>query len=259
MLLEELRAAGGGIVAPPVPRRRHGRGAAFTPLHRPNIAACAHPPGSRPGRTPAEISRGQVRASGRRPRKPWRVARCPSGASKKWPGTSTDRWRPNRPEATSGGGDAAGRPTPKTSPMPRWGMARSARPPGAAPAAAGLPPANFRRRPSGPKSQASATLLRGPDSCRRNGKPPANSSPPIPLPQIPRPNSGVLSSGCVPRRRLPGSRAATGTVRLRFGCGLRRAVQPCKSLARREDFSRRAAGCAAHPVTPAGAPGRKSP
>ena len=112
-----------------------------------------------PGGTPEEISRGQVRASGRRPRKLCGMAPCPSGASKKWRGTLGNRGGADRPEATSDGGDAAGRPTPKTSPLPRWGMARSAWPPGAAPAGAGLPPANFLRRPSGTKSRALATIL----------------------------------------------------------------------------------------------------
>ena len=68
----------------------------------------ARPPGSRPGGTPEEISRGQVRASGRRPRKSCRVVPCPSGASKKWSGMRADHWRIDVPEATSGGGDAAG-------------------------------------------------------------------------------------------------------------------------------------------------------
>ena len=45
----------------------------------------------RPGGTPTEISRGQVRPSGRGPRKPWRVARCPSGASKKKARTTAGR------------------------------------------------------------------------------------------------------------------------------------------------------------------------
>ena len=66
------------------------------------------PPGSRPGGTPEEISRGQVRASGRRPRKPCRGAPCPSGASKKWPVMPDDLQRPDLSEATSGDGDAAG-------------------------------------------------------------------------------------------------------------------------------------------------------
>ena len=59
--------------------------------------------------------------------------------------------------ATSGGGEAAGRATPRTSSMPRWGMARSAWQPGAAPAAADLPPANLLRRPSGTGTGRSRT------------------------------------------------------------------------------------------------------
>ncbi len=50
------------------------------------LAACALPtrtPSSRPGGTPEEISRGQVRPSGRRPRKRRGFDPCPSGASKK--------------------------------------------------------------------------------------------------------------------------------------------------------------------------------
>ena len=46
MLVEELRTAGGGIVARPVPRRRHGRGAAVMPLHRADVAARSDPPGT---------------------------------------------------------------------------------------------------------------------------------------------------------------------------------------------------------------------
>ena len=73
---------------------------------------------------------------------------APAGHRRKWP------------EATSGGGHAAGYTLPKISSMPRWGMVRSAVQPGAAPAGAGLPPANFLRSPSGTKSRASATILR---------------------------------------------------------------------------------------------------
>ncbi len=58
----------------------------------------------------------------------------------------------------------------KTSSMPRWGMARLAWQPGAAPAGADLPPANFPRRPSGTKSQASATILRWSDGGQQHGK-----------------------------------------------------------------------------------------
>ena len=93
--------------------------------------------GCRPGGTPEEISRGQVRGSGRRPRKRSRESRCPGGASKK-KARSDECW------GKSCGADAA-----KTSSMPRWGVARSAVQPGAAPARAGLPPAKFLRRPSG--------------------------------------------------------------------------------------------------------------
>ena len=53
--------------------------------------------------------------------------RAPTGHRRKWP------------EATSGGGNAAGRTPPKNSSMPRWGMARSAAQPGAAPAARACP------------------------------------------------------------------------------------------------------------------------
>ena len=58
---------------------------------------------------------------------------------------------------------------PKTSPMPRWGMARFAALPGVAPAAAGLPPANFLRRPSGTKSRALATILSWSDGGHGSG------------------------------------------------------------------------------------------
>ena len=128
------------------------------------------PPGFRPGGTPEEISRGQVRPCGRRPRKPCRAAPRPSGASKKWPVMPNDHQRPGLLEAKGGGGDGVVLATPKTSPMPRWGMARSAWQLGAAPAGAGLPPANFLRRPSGTKSQASATFLRWSARCQRSGE-----------------------------------------------------------------------------------------
>ena len=86
---------------------------------------------------------------------------APAGHRRKWSAMLDDHWGSDRPEATSGGGEAAGRPTPKISSMPRWGMPCSARQqPGAAPAGAGLPPANFLLGPSGTKSQASATILR---------------------------------------------------------------------------------------------------
>ena len=52
---------------------------------------------------------------------------APAGHRRKWP------------EATRGGGNAAGTPPPKTSSMPRWGMARSAAQPGAAPAQRACP------------------------------------------------------------------------------------------------------------------------
>ena len=62
--------------------------------------------------------------------------------------------RRKRPAATSAGGIAAGRTPPKTSSMPRWGKARSAAQPGAAPAAracprlisSGVPPGRRARR-----------------------------------------------------------------------------------------------------------------
>ena len=58
------------------------------------------------------------------------------------------------PEATRGGGNAARRTPPKTSSMPRWGMARSAAQPGATPAAragprlisCGVPPGRRAKR-----------------------------------------------------------------------------------------------------------------
>ena len=58
------------------------------------------------------------------------------------PGRGDERW-PRR----------CGTAAPKISPMPRWGMARSAWQPGAAPAGAGLPPANLLWRPSGTSSR----------------------------------------------------------------------------------------------------------
>ncbi len=66
--------------------------------------------------------------------------------------------------------NAAGPTMPKISPMPRWGMARSAAQPGAAPAVAGLPPANFLRRPSGTRSHAVATILSWSNGGHGSGK-----------------------------------------------------------------------------------------
>ncbi len=94
------------------------------------LAACAlraRTPGSRPGGTPEEISRGQVRTSGRRPRKRCRLDPCPNGASKKMA------------RGDEGGRKCCGDTPQKTSSMPRWGMARSAAQPGAAPAARTCP------------------------------------------------------------------------------------------------------------------------
>ena len=54
--------------------------------------SCQWRPVSRPGGTPQEISRGQVRASGRRPRNHPEVAPCPSGASKKWANGLSAPW-----------------------------------------------------------------------------------------------------------------------------------------------------------------------
>ena len=139
------------------------------------------------------------------------MALCPSGASKKWSGMLAGHWLPNRPDATSGGVNVPVRPTPKTSPRPRWGMARSAVKPGAAPAAAGLPPANFPRCPSGTKRQASATSFRWSDGCQRDGHP---APPPIPscpfsCPKFPCPTR--------PHSRTDASRRAcwAAAVRLR--------------------------------------------
>ena len=69
--------------------------------------------------------------------------------------------------------ETAGWATTKNSPMPRWGMPHWTWQPGAAPAVAGLPPANFLRCPSGTKHQASETFLRWAYGCQGNVKPPA--------------------------------------------------------------------------------------
>ena len=89
--------------------------------------------------------------------------RAPAGHRRNGPGCRTIAVGPTCPPR---------RTAPKASPMPRWGRSRWPRQPGAAPAGAGLPPANFRRCPSGTRSQASATFLRWPDGCQRSGRNP---------------------------------------------------------------------------------------
>ena len=104
-------------------------------------------PGPRPGGTPEEISRGQVRRSGRRPRKSCRLAPCPNGASKKmargdagWRKCCGDAAPKNFFDAPLGHGPFGGA---------TGGRVRCA----------DLPPANFLRRPSGTKSKALATIF----------------------------------------------------------------------------------------------------
>ncbi len=114
--------------------------------------------GSRPGGTPEEISRGQVRPSGRRPRNRCRVAPCPNGASKKM-ARGGDWWRKcygedaakNFFDAPLGHGPLGGA---------TGGHARCA----------GLPPANFLRSPSGTKSNALATSLWSADGDQGSAK-----------------------------------------------------------------------------------------
>ncbi len=113
---------------------------------------CANPlragkPGSRPGGTPEEISRGQVRPSGRRPRKRCRLAPCPSGASKKqarddecWRKSSGENAAKNFFDAPLGHG--------------LFGFATGGRA-----RCAGLPPANFLRGPSVTKNKAVITIF----------------------------------------------------------------------------------------------------
>ena len=109
--------------------------------------------------------------------------RAPAGHRRNGPG----RWPSDRPEATSGGGSAAGRATPKNSPMPRWGrpVRRGNRGPHPLARACprliscGVPPGRGarRRRPfSDGRMVAGATA----SLARRDA--PANSSQPIPLP-----------------------------------------------------------------------------
>ena len=129
----------------------------MTPLtcgcRRRELKRC-HRADSRPGGTPTEISRGQVRASGRSPRKPCEVSPCPGGASKK--NTRNLIWYR--------GGDQRDVFVPRGaksfSDAPQ-GHARSNPPPGAAPAGADLPPANLLRRPSGTKNPPSRSDLSG--------------------------------------------------------------------------------------------------
>ena len=136
----------------------------------------ACPPVFRPGGTPEEISRGQVRGSGRRPRNPRRVAPCPGGASKKWAGMLAARKHGFGPALAARPAECAARRRRrcggwlrrKTSSMPRWGMAHSAWRPGRHPLAracprlisCGVPPgreARRRRQFSGGLLAASST------------------------------------------------------------------------------------------------------
>ena len=117
---------------------------------------------ARPGGTPQEISRGQVRASARSPRKHRKESPCPSGASqKKGRGlrdsaavSRSPHWFPTHGEAPNRQRAARCNGAREVSPMPRWGMARMTAQPGAASAGAALPPANFLRRPSGTGNRA---------------------------------------------------------------------------------------------------------
>ena len=74
-----------------------------------------------PGGTPQEISRGQVRASGRRPRKPSREARCPSGASEKFLASAVPQRLRHRSSPRTGRAARDRPPSRAISSMPRWG------------------------------------------------------------------------------------------------------------------------------------------
>ena len=129
--------------------------------------------------------------------------------------------RRNRPAATSAGGKAAGWTPPKTSSMPRWGMARSAAQPGAALAArtcprlisCGVPPGQRAKRWSqflrceltakaAEKSVPAARILR---SHGRPVQPAANQITPVP----PRPERPLRDQSFgIFRRSSPPSRSA---------------------------------------------------
>ena len=95
---------------------------------RAGYALRAGTPGSGPRGTPEEISRGQVRPSGRRPRKPCRVAPCPNGASKK-KAQGDECWR----------NGCGGTPPKKFLRCPAGAGSVRRRNPGAAPAARACP------------------------------------------------------------------------------------------------------------------------
>ncbi len=130
-------------------QRAGGTGAtAFSEARRTAYAVRAGTPDSRPGGTPEEISRGQGRPSGRRPRILCLVTPCPNGASKKmawgdawWRKCCGENAAKDFFDAPLGHDFFEGA---------TGGRARSA----------DLPPANFLRSPSGTKSKAMATILR---------------------------------------------------------------------------------------------------
>ena len=103
--------------------------------------------------------------------------------------------------------------------MPRWGMARSAAQPGAAPAARACPPANLLRSPSGTKSGALETMVfwsaggqRAARSMRRGKILARGRSPPAAAPHLRRrkkTRAPWFRWGCCDR----------GPVALRLGCG----------------------------------------
>ena len=96
---------------------------------------------------PEEISRGQVRPSGRRPRKRGWLAPCPNGASKKM-GRSGEWWRAFH-------GENAAKDFFDAPP----GHGRFGRATGGHARCACLPPANLLRSPSGTKNKALATVF----------------------------------------------------------------------------------------------------
>ena len=139
----------------PVPG--HNAGAASERRNRPTTSArpthgrrAAHAPRARARRVPVPEGRRRRLAGGKSapadaaPGNGTELLRAPTGHRRKWPA------------AMRGGGNGAPKTPPKTSLMPRWGMAHSAAQPGAAPAGAGLPPATLLRCPSGTRSQVSA-------------------------------------------------------------------------------------------------------
>ncbi len=103
----------------------------------------------RPGGTPQDISRGQVRVSGRSPRLPRRTRHAPAGHRRiYWPRADRSFSAPARRLGQIASPVSGVEPGPFLR-CPAGARSHLARCPGAASAGADLPPANLLRRPSG--------------------------------------------------------------------------------------------------------------